>query len=89
MHLRLFHGRHTPDEQLSDWGFDGPTLGPLRYVHTTYAAVMHVGFVSKAAAAACGITVDEEDPTLDLYIVDDLLVHDGKYYGDWSVYVED
>ncbi len=35
MYLRLYHGRTDPDEQMDDWGFVGPTFGPLAcYVHT-------------------------------------------------------
>ena len=35
MYLRLYHGRKDPNQQMVDWGFDGPTFGPLSsYVHT-------------------------------------------------------
>jgi hypothetical protein len=42
VYLHLFHGRKSPDEQLDDWGEDGPVLGPLKYVHTTYARDLKV-----------------------------------------------
>ena len=29
MYLRLYHGRVDPDQEMDDWGFDGPTFGPL------------------------------------------------------------
>jgi hypothetical protein len=37
VYLHLFHGRSSPDEELDDWGSDGPVIGPLNYVHITYA----------------------------------------------------
>jgi hypothetical protein len=35
MYIHFYHGRNTPDEDLDDWGFDGPVVGPLR-VSWTY-----------------------------------------------------
>lgn len=46
MYLGLFHGRDTPEEELDNWGFNGPMIGPLKYVHTTYAAEMKLKFES-------------------------------------------
>ena len=70
IYLRLFHGRHTPDEQLDDWGFDGPYIGPV-LLGITYGTFKvhhpeHHGF--------------EELP-----MVDDLIHLDGAYYGDMEV----
>jgi hypothetical protein len=36
LYLRLYHGRATPDEQMEDWGSDGPVIGPLASIHVTY-----------------------------------------------------
>lgn len=36
VYLHLFHGRDDPDQEMDDWGFRGPTLGPFLYVQTTY-----------------------------------------------------
>jgi hypothetical protein len=46
MYLGLFHGRDSPHEAMNGWGFDGPALGPLKHVHTTYACSMNVEFTS-------------------------------------------
>ncbi len=35
LYLGLFHGRDDPNEQMRDWGFNGPTIGPLVWCHTT------------------------------------------------------
>src|SRR5690349_6848040 len=35
MYLRLYHGRTDPGQNMDEWGFVGPTFGPLScYVHT-------------------------------------------------------
>ncbi len=72
LYLTLFHGRDSLTEPLDDWGYDGPTLGPLEYVHTTYGVTVHVRLASG----------DE----LDLCVVGGCIEYEGKYYGDWSVF---
>jgi hypothetical protein len=72
VYIRLFHGRDTPEENLEDWGFDGPVLGPLNWVQTTYRSHIKIGF--------------EGDWIADLEYVEDLVYYDGKLYGDWSVF---
>ncbi len=69
IYIHLFHGRKTPDEQLEDWGHDGPVLGPFPFAHITYNT---------------DIKLDNE-AFHELRFVDDLLYYDGVYYGDWSV----
>jgi hypothetical protein len=83
LYLRLFHGRAEPNEHLDDWGFDGPVIGPLEFMHTTYAFHVKLGFVNPEKARA--FKLDPRFPELIAH--EDLLVHDGKYYGDWSAYV--
>lgn len=74
VYIRLFHGRKIADEQLSDWGTDGPVLGPFMFVHTTYVHNIKLG----AMGGSNGM--------LDLHVVDDLVWYDGVWYGDWSVF---
>ena len=76
VYLELFHGRKTPGEQLDDWGTQGPILGPLAFVHTTYAQDIKI----QTADGHAGVlrVVGEEMP--------DVLYYDGVYYGDWSVF---
>ena len=40
IYLKLMHGRGSPNQQMNDWGFDGPVLGPFEAVHFTY--ITHV-----------------------------------------------
>jgi hypothetical protein len=37
VYVELFHGRDSVNSELADWGSQGPILGPLKYVYTTYA----------------------------------------------------
>ncbi|GAA7771295.1 hypothetical protein RN01_07380 [Cupriavidus sp. SHE] len=59
LYLALFHGRDTPDEVLHKWGYPGPMLGPLRYVHTTYASEIKFAFED---AANWALAFPEESP---------------------------
>lgn len=83
LYLGLFHGRHEPRERMNGWGFDGPTIGPLRWCHTTYATDIKIEFENAADAAEYFGVVEEQ---FELNIDADLLVFDGKYYGDWTAY---
>lgn len=78
MYLQLLHGRKSPDEQLDDWGPDGPCFGPLSWVHITYLTSINVG----VSEQSIGPMVGAPDP---MYFVDDLLYYDGMYYGDWEL----
>jgi hypothetical protein len=51
MYLGLFHGRETPMEKMAGWGFPGPSIGPLKWVHTTYATDIKIEFESAEDAA--------------------------------------
>jgi hypothetical protein len=42
LYLHLYHGRKDPDENLEDWGSEGPVIGPLAYVHTTYTLLWQI-----------------------------------------------
>jgi hypothetical protein len=75
VYLKLLHGRTDPNEQLEDWGFDGPVLGPFEAVHFTYTT--HVRCFPKGS--------DGDAEAIELCYHDDLLVHDGKYYGDFEI----
>lgn len=76
VYLELFHGRSSIGEELGDWGSEGPILGPLTYVHITYATDLKLE------------TVDGLEGDLRLAGEGelDLLYYDGVCYGDWSVF---
>ena len=103
VHLRLFHGRNSPDQDMEDWGFDGPTIGPLEFVHVTYLCDLKFAMPYDTAAEFFpdvaaqhakmmhrnGVTNDAWLVDHHLSIVDDLIEHDGKFYGDFSVFVKE
>ena len=73
MYLRLYHGRHDPGQQMDDWGFVGPTFGPLAcYVHT-YCCTFRI----------------HGDDTGEVWLEkhDDMIRWDGCFYGDMEVFI--
>ncbi len=83
LYLGLFHGRETPMEKMDGWGFNGPAIGPLCWVHTTYAADIKIEFENaEDAELYFGPMGSPSSLTID----GDMLVFRGLYYGDWTVY---
>jgi len=75
LYLRLFHGRSDPNQEMDDWGSDGPILGPYLFCHTTYNCHLKLG--------------RPDDGRDELYIAGfDMVFYGGVYYGDWSVFGE-
>jgi len=75
LYIRLFHGRINPEQDMDDWGSDGPVLGPYEFVHTTYTSFVRLG--------------SENGSCDELFLYEDMLYYGGIYYGDWSVFDED
>jgi hypothetical protein len=71
-YLKLLHGRNRADENLDEWGFNGPTFGPLDWFHITYLQTFRFG---RANAEA------------EIEVFDDMFVWEGKYYGDAEIFV--
>lgn len=74
MYLRLYHGRTDPDQEMEEWGFDGPTFGPLSsYVHT-YCSTFRI---------------HGECDTSELWLEthDDMIRWDSCFYGDMEVFI--
>jgi hypothetical protein len=85
--LHLFHGRTHPYEDMDDWGFDGPSLGPLNYVHTTYGNHVRVCFTSADAELKFFPQPAQYPDSQDIVMVDDMLAFNGAFYGDWSAHI--
>lgn len=81
--LHLFHGRDTVDEDMDDWGYDGPTIGPLEFVHTTYGDNIKFHFTYHADAVEFGLEQDEM-----INLVEGCFPFQGKFYGDYSVFTK-
>lgn len=83
LYLGLFHGRTDPQESLDDWGSNGPILGPLEHVHTTYATHIKLEFETKEDARSFGFN---SNAMIDLDIEDGMVVFQYHWYGDWIVF---
>ena len=68
--IKLYHGRKSPDENLNDWGTDGPRLR-IGGFHVTYLSTFRVML--------------EDKDWYFLKFVDDLLYYDGTLYGDFTI----
>jgi len=74
MYLRLYHGRTDPAQEMDDWGFAGPTFGPLScYVHTY----------------CCTFRIHGERGAHEVWLEkhDDMIRWDGCFYGDMEVFI--
>lgn len=71
IYVELFHGRDDPAEDMEDWGFQGPVLGPFKAVHMTYFSM---------------IRLQHGEDWVLLPIKDDMIEYRGKFYGDWCIY---
>ena len=98
LYLRLYHGRLDPAEKLEDWGSDGPVIGPLAFVQTTYMCdvkfaaapeVMDRFFPTVMAGWRERGLSNADGPLCDwqFTVTDDLILHDGVHYGDWTVFL--
>ena len=77
LRFRLFHGRQDPDQQMDDWGMDGPMF-PASFVHTTYGCHIRLG------------GPQDGETHLELFVgKGGLVFYDGFWYGDWTVYPPD
>lgn len=96
VYIHLYHGRNNPAEDMDDWGFEGPVIGPLAYVHVTYLCdvkfactpeVFRKFWPVQAAAWDEKGYSNMNGPLVDynFKIHEDLIEYDGKFYGDWSI----
>ncbi|MDP3233154.1 MAG: hypothetical protein Q8N26_10300 [Myxococcales bacterium] len=70
LYLRLFHGRADPSDVLTDWGTDGPTIGPFESFHATYCE---------------SLTLWNDETCFELDTDRSLVHFDGVYYGDLDI----
>ena len=83
LYLGLFHGRNDPDQSLSDWGINGPMIGPLKHVHTTYATHIKLEFINQADIKKYGF---HPGSMIDLDIDSGMVMFQNHWYGDWTVF---
>ncbi len=95
MRLMLIHGRFDPDEDMSDWGFNGPDIKDVTAVHSTYQSTFTVWFRDRDAADRAHLMTGWpkwDDMALEMSFHDDMLkttsyINDGPtaFYGDWEL----
>src|SRR6185436_1674093 len=92
MDLYILHGRKTPDEDLQEWGPNGPRLKGVTGMHETYGTGIRVYFKDRSATLeAQHLTGWEEwdENCLQMRWHDDCVVceRDGvkMFYGDWGL----
>ena len=94
LYLGLFHGFKDAKARVAadDWGANGPLIGPLKFVHTTYGFHIKFQFVNEKDAEKygfrCGCDHDlfvagRKSPDQDCVAFPWL---HGMYYGDWTVF---
>jgi hypothetical protein len=74
MYLRLYHGRIDPAQEMDNWGFVGPTFGPLSRYIQTYSCTFRIHGVAGTS-----------ELWLEKY--DDMVHWDGCFYGDTAVFI--
>ena len=87
LYLGLFHGFTSEKKRQAagdagEWGANGPCIGPLEFVHTTYAAHIKILFENADDAAKYGLDVNDE-LTIDQ---NGNLPFGRMQYGDWTVF---
>lgn len=75
MYLTLHHGRDDPQQEMDEFGYNGPIIGPFKWCHITYGTQFNFGWVDGGDTGPC---------TVVTVIDGDMLEFDGKYYGDWE-----
>ena len=89
MRLFLYHGRKTVDEEVEDWGYDGPTIEDVNYLHDTYHSNLTIAFRTRAAMhKAIEITGweirDKHAYLLQVPITEGLMKTKDGFFGDWD-----
>lgn len=82
MYLKLSHGRSAIDEYLTNWGSEGPYIGPLAWFHGTYLTDMRMAFADSDEIVDLSSSNEIPSP---IYFDNDKLYYDGIYYGDWEI----
>jgi hypothetical protein len=82
MYLKLLHGRAVADEEMDDWGDDGPWIGPLNWFHCTYLSDIGIGFTGGEELASQSYNSEIPSP---IYLYQEMIYCDGMYYGSWEL----
>lgn len=86
MFLHLQQGYHTPDENQTDPGIDGPCFGPCLEITTTAAREVSLYFadINSTVVSSRFTTPLPEKGTLDMR-GDGTVYYDGRYYVSYGI----
>jgi hypothetical protein len=91
--LYLKHGRESVEQDMEDWGFDGPRLTGVIGLHQTYDTNVRIVFENRAAmlrAKEATGWLEWDDNSLELARCEDLVmtyVPHKRYFGDWGLWL--
>lgn len=78
VNINLFHGRNTVDEELEDWGFEGPILKDVGFAFTYgLLKIFNVNYDGSFG------------DMIFLPVVEGMVKLGGKYYGDFEILTSD
>ena len=86
MNLHLYNGRHHPDEELDDWGFEGPTLRNIKAVQWTYGELkvyFDREWDQQVARALTNWTT--HGPTALAILTDEYIETKDGFFGDFNI----
>lgn len=87
MQLQLLHGRKSPNEEMKDWGFDGPTITKITDLTGTYGE-LYIHFDNEQHLNIAQLQTGWEyfgDYALVLRFCEDLVQTIQGYFGDWQL----
>ena len=89
LYLQLFHGRKSVDEDMEDWGTDGPYFGPLTAVHLDYKSHLRLhGDAEEQFLSVRGSPeLQAEYAERVLPWSEDCVEFDGVFYGGVTLFV--
>ncbi|MBZ4194307.1 MAG: hypothetical protein LAE24_08370 [Candidatus Contendobacter sp.] len=86
LYFALFHGRKDPDEEMDEWGLNGPIIGPLKWGHTTYGTRLHICFETEEDELRYfNFSNFPEGHAID--VINYLIPYAGFNYGDWTFFI--
>jgi len=71
VYLYLIQGRKDPEQQMTGWGFNGPTLGLFAAIHVTYLSSLRC--------------IRDDHSELELRFCQGMLAHVGAFNGDFEI----
>lgn len=96
MTLHMVHGRCNPDQDMDDWGFEGPTLFGVSSYYVTYNTTFRLQFeteeIAKFYQEITGWCFwDPATATLEVSMRDDMIHIPAcdAFFGDWDVLLRD